>query len=769
MKNISYIKIVFTIILICWIVISLNAQTRTYVIIDNELNTDGSSSDCIPYGNLPETYTGHLDDVIVAANNYLNEDPSDDKIVKILFNVPLEDTEDENSALVVIDEYLPDIEFEQGKLILDVYNQYGPKQGVVFNNSVYNTTLFEIDDGANIEINNLYFEAIGLNQPIIKVNLNSNVKIENNVFIHDNSIETLVKTICFRNCFSNEIEIINNQIESKDNNIFITYLNGANAKIHISGNNFSETSNSGTNLKIMNLASTNDPTFIPDEIELVINNNSFNSLSGDNLELKPIVNSCSITRNTFKFGYFGIILEHENYNNVLSNRSLSFIESNQLDIDTINTGNIFQINSNYGFAIAYNNIGADPLNIQSKIIGYSFPSYILVNRYSNVVIRENNIINILPAYVTSPIILSADGNNSIPSPQPTSLTYTTDGYLEIGYTATGLNTGNAPYVVDIYGSNENNDLLSLVDSDDLEDLSGTYSKEIVDNYEYYSMTLTSIGEGVDNLNGIGTSEAILIEPGFDVDIPQTICAGETYSLSIAGPIPFDISSDGGSNWAQVTVAGALDHFDNTTPGTYTYCIREEEGALEQCYEILVEDCPDNHISCEDCIGTFAPNAGGKYLVGAWVSENTTEYLHTYENAILRIKFYNTVLDDYTGVTPLEELDLYASGNIIDGWQKIEEVVTIPVNARGIEVELINNYAAGTDVFFDDIRFQPFNSSMKTYVYDYSTGRLAAVNDENNYATFYEYDEEGALVRVKKETERGIMTIQESRNEMKTNP
>jgi hypothetical protein len=36
-------------------------------------------------------------------------------------------------------------------------------------------------------------------------------------------------------------------------------------------------------------------------------------------------------------------------------------------------------------------------------------------------------------------------------------------------------------------------------------------------------------------------------------------------------------------------------------------------------------------------------------------------------------------------------------------------------------------------------------------------------DENNYATFYEYDDDGTLVRVKKETSRGIKTINETRS------
>jgi hypothetical protein len=52
--------------------------------------------------------------------------------------------------------------------------------------------------------------------------------------------------------------------------------------------------------------------------------------------------------------------------------------------------------------------------------------------------------------------------------------------------------------------------------------------------------------------------------------------------------------------------------------------------------------------------------------------------------------------------------------------------------------------------------------MKSYVYNSIDLRYMAELDENNYATFYEYDEDGALIRVKKETERGIMTIQENR-------
>ena len=70
---------------------------------------------------------------------------------------------------------------------------------------------------------------------------------------------------------------------------------------------------------------------------------------------------------------------------------------------------------------------------------------------------------------------------------------------------------------------------------------------------------------------------------------------------------------------------------------------------------------------------------------------------------------------------------------------------------------------GTLFYLDDLRFHPFNANMKSFVFDPQTLRLASELDENNYASFYEYDDEGTLVRVKKETKDGIKTITESRS------
>ncbi len=104
----------------------------------------------------------------------------------------------------------------------------------------------------------------------------------------------------------------------------------------------------------------------------------------------------------------------------------------------------------------------------------------------------------------------------------------------------------------------------------------------------------------------------------------------------------------------------------------------------------------------------------------------------------------------------------AKGAVIDGWQRISGAFFIPDDATYMKITL-RNTEESLNVYFDDVRMHPHDSNMKTFVYDPVTQRLQAELDENNYATFYEYDTEGGLVRVKKETERGVYTIQETRS------
>ncbi|MDB5256586.1 MAG: hypothetical protein JWM14_1281 [Chitinophagaceae bacterium] len=167
---------------------------------------------------------------------------------------------------------------------------------------------------------------------------------------------------------------------------------------------------------------------------------------------------------------------------------------------------------------------------------------------------------------------------------------------------------------------------------------------------------------------------------------------------------------------------------------------------------------DKGDACRDCLSSFAPFENRQYVLSVWVNESSNNTATTYTNTSATLYFggVETTLGPFL-----------PKGDIIDGWQRIDTVFTIPANSTTIEVRLNNN--SGNPVYFDDVRVHPFLSNMKSYVYDPISLRLWAELDENNYATIYEYDEEGGLIRVKKETERGVMTIRESRTNVVKKP
>jgi hypothetical protein len=96
-------------------------------------------------------------------------------------------------------------------------------------------------------------------------------------------------------------------------------------------------------------------------------------------------------------------------------------------------------------------------------------------------------------------------------------------------------------------------------------------------------------------------------------------------------------------------------------------------------------------------------------------------------------------------------------NIIEGWQQAEGVITVPASGTTYSLGLPLN------TYIDDIRILPVDANMKSFVYHPVNQKLIATLDENNFASFYEYDQEGNLVRTKKETEKGIITVMESRS------
>ncbi|MFT5823666.1 MAG: hypothetical protein ACI8ZM_004928 [Crocinitomix sp.] len=130
--------------------------------------------------------------------------------------------------------------------------------------------------------------------------------------------------------------------------------------------------------------------------------------------------------------------------------------------------------------------------------------------------------------------------------------------------------------------------------------------------------------------------------------------------------------------------------------------------------------------------------GKEYVVSLWV--NVEE-----EDA------YGELIIDGVILSTVE------SREVIDGWKKLELKFTMP--SADLEIK----YISSGKTYIDDIRIGPYEGGMMTYVYDRSNLWLVAELDGLNYATFYNYDSEGNLVQVKKETEKGIVTVSTARS------
>lgn len=228
-----------------------------------------------------------------------------------------------------------------------------------------------------------------------------------------------------------------------------------------------------------------------------------------------------------------------------------------------------------------------------------------------------------------------------------------------------------------------------------------------------------------------------------------------FALTGYGPYIIGYAIDGVQQFPPILIPDTnpdlLYTYFTDKPGIYTivnfqdaHC-EGDEVLDEVTVTIIGEPLP-----CKECISSFAPIPGEKYVISAWIKQTALSTNGSYADAGIEIEF--------EGANEITDLFL-AKGAIIDSWQRVEEEFVIPFGTTAIHVKLTNN--STLSVFFDDIRIHPFKANMKSYVYDPITMKLSAELDENNYATYYEYNEEGALIRIKKETERGVKTIQES--------
>lgn len=265
------------------------------------------------------------------------------------------------------------------------------------------------------------------------------------------------------------------------------------------------------------------------------------------------------------------------------------------------------------------------------------------------------------------------------------------------------------------------------------------------------------GNGLLDVYADATVEGVTFNLIQNGSIVATTTSDELGMYSFVSVPPGDYSIEEVTPEGTCVIYPAEGSWSNVTVGVF--------GSIDGV-NFLNTFCPFIEDPCETCIGSFAPipkgevmengqTSTGEYLVTAWAKQGTNDpNIITYTAPQLSVVF-NPSSSSPTVAGPFSP-----EGQIIDGWQRIEQPIVIPPGTG--EIQILLESTSG-EVYFDDIRMLPFDASMKSYVYDPINMRLAAELDERHYATFYEYDEEGKLVRIKKETEKGVMTIQETKS------
>ena len=184
-----------------------------------------------------------------------------------------------------------------------------------------------------------------------------------------------------------------------------------------------------------------------------------------------------------------------------------------------------------------------------------------------------------------------------------------------------------------------------------------------------------------------------------------------------------------------------------TVKTHDQIVNIEDDSLKTTY----------HLDTCDCMKPFSPvvDAGkdtAYYLLSFWYKDS--QYYPENPSSAVSLSIQGNSGASYTSIVTAK--------SPIEGWVKVDARIKIPASGINTDLKIRVQSSSNGSINIDDIRIHPDKASMKSYVYNPISYKYMAELDENNYATFYEYDEEGALARVKKETEKGVFTVKEVR-------
>ncbi len=216
-----------------------------------------------------------------------------------------------------------------------------------------------------------------------------------------------------------------------------------------------------------------------------------------------------------------------------------------------------------------------------------------------------------------------------------------------------------------------------------------------------------------------------------------------YSLEISSPLSFTVSPPANCSGTIIT---------RSRPKTTSVATLATATLIRP--SIIKQIAANQQPVCDTCVGGFSPTPDKGYVFTCWVRVNNPQPITSNADASV------IVSGGGTSVT------FHAEGSVIEGWQRIMGSFRTPAFPGDVTVELRPGNAVS---YFDDIRIFPDGANMVTYVYDELNLRYTYSLDENNYFTKNEYNNQGELIRVKKETEKGIVTMKESISSLMKHP
>lgn len=253
------------------------------------------------------------------------------------------------------------------------------------------------------------------------------------------------------------------------------------------------------------------------------------------------------------------------------------------------------------------------------------------------------------------------------------------------------------------------------------------------------------GYEIEEQDALGNHSAALY--GYGKTVPTAVGANLEYK-----ELAFDGFEDYTSNLYVLPGHGRMNLTTNSgVPTISTVEAHTGKASLQVAASLPVSFTKDIGASDFSSLHTYA---GKTYRLSAWVKPGNNSNMSV-------VTSYFDHLGTAISTDTLAKTDLAV--DYIEGWLRVSKAFTVPASAKTITLQIV---ATGTEGYIDDLRIQPENSAIKTFVYDPITLRLVAELDAHNFATFYNYDLEGTLVQTKKETERGVMTLQNTRSHLR---